>query len=69
MSKLTPAQREFLAAMASRPLSARSSYRPAIALFERGLASRERARWTPIYIYTITDAGRAALQQEGQSDG
>lgn len=58
---LTKAQREYLKAMADRPISARSSYRPARALFDLGYATRARIQWTPIYVYTITDAGRAAL--------
>lgn len=69
-AKLTKAQREYLTAMAARPLSARSSYRPARALFDLGYATRERQRWTPIYVYTITDAGRTALSQhQGGTDG
>lgn len=62
-AKLTKAQLEYLTAMADRPLSARSSYRPARALLDLGYATRARIQWTPIYVYTITDTGRSALSQ------
>lgn len=67
--KLTKAQREFLELLAEHSCSADPSYRPAMKLAELGYATRERqAQGMRLYIFTITEVGRASLSKDHVPD-
>lgn len=73
MAKLTEAQRACLLDMTQRSdgsIRARDTYKPTQKLVSLGFATRKQPKsWIDMAVFTITDAGHAALAAQEKTDG